>query len=1508
MSPADPAGVKPAQINPNSLRPFVGPRPFEAADRHLFFGREREAHEVASLVLANRLFILYAMSGAGKTSLINAGVLPLVRDEIEVLPTARFLGRAPGGADGTVNVFTQAALSCWIDPEELSSLRRTTLGEFLAARERVIEPIGIPKPRLLVFDQFEELFTAHPERWQERAGFLEQLTEAVDSDPGLRVLVVVREDFLSRMLAFADTFYTALKDRYFLEPLRKPAASLAITGPVRTTGRSFEPTAVDDLVRKLSTSRVDLGSSRIVQIEGEFVEPVLLQVVCQKLWAELPAEVSTITAADIRDVETPLADFYSYAIRRAADLGQTPERQIREWVEQNLLTHPGGTRGTVHVGPNATAGLPNETVERLVGTLLRAEFRAGARWLEITHDSLLGPIEQSNAAFFRAEGPLSRQADALALTVAQRLQSIVTARRLNDPVPLDVSWTAAEPALMDQWEEVARPESGARWVPPSGIWVTERDELAGSGNLADLIDRLPACRLVVLGEPGSGKTTLLVRLVLDLLGCRATGGPVPVLVSAASWDPVAQDLPGWLADQLTVSFPHLAAGQQPDGQATAVGLALLAAGLILPVIDDLDEMMPGTRRLAVSRINDALRPGDFLVAACRTEQYQQTARPSDGDEVVVRSAAVIQLDRLSADEVGRYLRACADNAEAAAKWDPILDSLGTSTPAGHALETPLMVGLARARYSRGPAGEPPQSPTPAELCEPRLGDRTAVEEVLFDSFLASARSATMAGRWPARKTEEWLSFIARYLERMTGDRRLAWWQLGRATPRYLLGLATGIVIGLLAAAITAQTLDSSRLVAVLDAAGVMFGLALGLGLAGGPPSVTGVAATDLTSASPRAVLGQARRTALLAAAAYGVAAGLAAGLAAGFRFGILRGLAVGLLAAIVAGLVSASYYSAWLRWQIGRVWLALTGRLPWRSMAFLADAHALGALRREGPYFQFRYGTLQRRLAAPLAGTRDGDLGQPGRVGGNWPRTHLGVSVGAALALLIVAAGSVAVSAHVASGRAIPGRPAAASHLSTPSAAFLPQDGASAQVVAFSPDSRYLAVGDADGAVSLWNLTTGRLAVMLTGSPREAITSIAFGPDGKVLAAGDRNGDVYLWNLVTGHLVTAFACVAKAIIRSVGGGSITDVTFSPAGQILAVTAVSPYAFACFTRTSAHAPFFTLPSNGKAPAIITAMNFSKDAAELVIGAASGETFVLARSRYRLRHLASAPSTGGAISSIAFSPDDRTLALAASSGVVRLFEPDSLQQIGLPLADPGRSGGINSVAFSMNGRLLAAADGNGSTYVRDVRTGKIINVLSDPASAGVSGVAFNVGGNVATADLSGETYLWPASLSSRSLPHNTTNGAPTALAEANAVNNLLVTSASTRSQWNAGSLIIDVASCVAIVSAVTQIGDIARERTTEVAEAKHLRTGALPDGPALKSQLLTALKISLSIDNDYLAWAEQQHSSGCTVGTNSSYYQQATLADTRATFDKNTFVNTWNPIATRFGLEQFSASDI
>src|SRR5512135_3344205 len=68
--------------------PYVGPRAFETGET--LYGREREVPDLLDLLIAERVVLLYSPSGAGKTSLISAGLIPqLAREGFHVLPVIR---------------------------------------------------------------------------------------------------------------------------------------------------------------------------------------------------------------------------------------------------------------------------------------------------------------------------------------------------------------------------------------------------------------------------------------------------------------------------------------------------------------------------------------------------------------------------------------------------------------------------------------------------------------------------------------------------------------------------------------------------------------------------------------------------------------------------------------------------------------------------------------------------------------------------------------------------------------------------------------------------------------------------------------------------------------------------------------------------------------------------------------------------------------------------------------------------------------------------------------------------------------------------------------------------------------------------------------------------------------------------------------------------------------------------------------------------------------------------
>lgn len=389
--------------------PYVGPKPFEQQERNLFFGRDWESEQLIALTVAHPVILLYAQSGAGKSSLLNAKVLlDLETSEgCEILPVARVRGDLPPGIspDRIANLYVFNTLMSWNEITSLSPIEMIDLSltDFLRQIPRAGDDEGYPVLRVVVFDQLEELFTFYPERWPEREKFFKQVNEALTADPYLRVLFVIREEYLAQIDTYAELLPEQLRSRFRLERLDSGDALSAVDGPLQTTPRSFAPGVANRLVDELLKIRVESPSGKITEQPGRYVEPVQLQVVCQSLWDALPPEVMEITDDSLEafgDVDQALTRFYERAvidtIQRTEGWPVVTEWRLRNWFEEELITSA-GTRGLVYQGQRRTGSVQNEAVRILEShRIIRAEQRAGARWYELTHDRFIRPIQRAN--------------------------------------------------------------------------------------------------------------------------------------------------------------------------------------------------------------------------------------------------------------------------------------------------------------------------------------------------------------------------------------------------------------------------------------------------------------------------------------------------------------------------------------------------------------------------------------------------------------------------------------------------------------------------------------------------------------------------------------------------------------------------------------------------------------------------------------------------------------------------------------------------------------------------------------------------------------------------------------------------------------------------------------------------------------------------------------------------------------------------------------------------------
>lgn len=387
--------------------PYKGARAFEIGET--IFGRAREIAELLDLLIAERIVLLHSPSGAGKTSLVQAGLVPaLTKARFAVLPVIRVNHEPPADIDQADVTFNRYIYSALLSLEEArpaeerlaeSEIRATSLAAYLEKREAA-QPSSA---RVLVFDQFEEILTGNATDTEHKEAFFNQVGEAL-SNRRCWALFAMREDYVGALSPYLRRIPTRLTTTYRLDLLGITAARLAIQNPARASGVDFHDDAAKQLVDDLRILRVQ-GPDGILQEEkGDFVEPVQLQVVCYRLWEKLKADVSDIRKVDIEtgeDVNQALAGYFAQSVKTIAKKEKISERKIREWFTNALITAQ-GLRGQVMASGEVSQGLATKVIWELVNVyLVRAEKRRNAVWFELAHDRLIEPVIQNNAEWLK---------------------------------------------------------------------------------------------------------------------------------------------------------------------------------------------------------------------------------------------------------------------------------------------------------------------------------------------------------------------------------------------------------------------------------------------------------------------------------------------------------------------------------------------------------------------------------------------------------------------------------------------------------------------------------------------------------------------------------------------------------------------------------------------------------------------------------------------------------------------------------------------------------------------------------------------------------------------------------------------------------------------------------------------------------------------------------------------------------------------------------------------------
>jgi len=377
--------------------PYVGARPFERGET--LYGRGKEIAQLLDRVVPSRIVLMYSPSGAGKTSLIQAGLMPRLEDADFVIRPVIRVGRPactpPAGENG--NRYLVSMLTC-LDPElcatRLLELARMPLRDCLNGLRA-----GEGEHELLIFDQFEEILLDPTDR-PAKEEFIAQLGEAL-RDRWRWALFAMREDRIAGLDPYLHLLPTRLAARYRLDLLTRQAALEAVQGPARERGVTFAREAADELVGNLSRVQVQTPQGPKPN-SGDYVEPVQLQVVCQRLWELNDRVAGSIDTAAVRNfghVDRALGDYYEENIAEVVRETGVREQALRDWFDDELITRQ-GFRAQVPHGPAVDGDLDGEAIaRRLEPYLVRSEPQRGTNWWELTHDRLIEPVRARNHAW-----------------------------------------------------------------------------------------------------------------------------------------------------------------------------------------------------------------------------------------------------------------------------------------------------------------------------------------------------------------------------------------------------------------------------------------------------------------------------------------------------------------------------------------------------------------------------------------------------------------------------------------------------------------------------------------------------------------------------------------------------------------------------------------------------------------------------------------------------------------------------------------------------------------------------------------------------------------------------------------------------------------------------------------------------------------------------------------------------------------------------------------------------
>lgn len=289
----------------------------------------------------------------------------------------------------------------------------------------------------------------------------------------------------------------------------------------------------------------------------------------------------------------------------------------------------------------------------------------------------------------------------------------------------------------------------------------------------------------------------------------------------------------------------------------------------------------------------------------------------------------------------------------------------------------------------------------------------------------------------------------------------------------------------------------------------------------------------------------------------------------------------------------------------------------------------------------------------------------------------------------------------------------------------LEEDSGHVLVITYSPNGKIIASGSTDGTILLWNPKTGKVINTLEAY-EWGIYNLAFSPDGKFLVSGDQENIIKLWNVQTGKNIN------KLDWSGILFSNFNTLSYSPDGKTIASVSENKYIRLWDIQTGEVLKILqghteTISSLAYSPTGKVIASGSEDNSIRLWNAKSGENIKILKGHVK------------PITSLTYSPDGKIIASSSDDGTIRFWSADTGDTLHTPEEPISYAGNL---IYSPDGNIIASGSFDGTIRLWSVQTKKTINTLVGHTQNVTSLVYSPDGKTIASGSVDTTIRLWNA----------------------------------------------------------------------------------------------------------------------------------------------------------------------